>query len=104
MTPLSPLRVKKWVKKWGGGVISEECSNWVEVDNPKLENLYANVKTHKENWPCRFIMSSRGTATERLAKWLEYQPGLPLTWKTWKSQGICNRISKVRENSGNFVV
>ena len=23
--------------------------------------------------------------------------GLPLTWKTWKSQGICDRIPKVRE-------
>ena len=67
-------RVKKWVKKWEDkGWISEECSNWVEVDNPKPANLYANVKTHKENWPYRFIMSSRGTATEILAKWLEYQ-------------------------------
>ena len=67
-------RVKKWVKKWGDkGWISEECSNWVEVDNPKPANLYANLKTHKENWPYRFIMSSRRTATERLAKWLEYQ-------------------------------
>ena len=37
--------------------------------------------------------------------------GLPLAWKTWKSQGIylksqgiCDRIAKVREKSGNFVV
>ena len=74
-------RAKKWVKKcvcvWGGGGgkgwISEECSNWVEVDNPKPANLYANMKTHKENWPYRFIMSSNSTATERLAKWLEHQ-------------------------------
>ena len=66
--------VKKWAKKWGDkGFISEECGNWVEVDNPKPAHLYANVKTHKENWPYRFIMSSRGTATERLAKLLEYQ-------------------------------
>ena len=67
-------RVKKWVKKWREkGFISEECSNWIEGDNPKPANLYVNVKTHKENWPYRFIMSSRGPATERLAKWLEYQ-------------------------------
>ena len=67
-------RVKKWVKKWEDkGFTSEECGNWTEVDNPKPANLYTNVKTHKENWPYRFIMSSRGTATERLAKWLEYQ-------------------------------
>ena len=49
-----------------------------------------------------------------------YLTGLPLTWKTWKSwnlnetsqsqeicpksQGICNRIPKVQEKSGNFVV
>ena len=30
--------------------------------------------------------------------------GLPLTWKTWKSQGIWMRPLKVREKSGNFVV
>ena len=62
--------MKKWEEK---GFISEECSNCVEADNPRPANLYDNVKTHKENWPYRFIMSSRGTATERLARWLEYQ-------------------------------
>ena len=41
--------------------------------NVPLIVLLMNVKTHKENWPYRFIMSSRGTVTERLAKWLEYQ-------------------------------
>ena len=43
------------------------------VDNPKPAKLYANVKTHKTDWPYRFIMSARGTATENLARWLEFQ-------------------------------
>ena len=43
------------------------------VDNLKPAKLYANVKTHKTDWPYRFIMSARGTATENLARWLEFQ-------------------------------
>ena len=30
--------------------------------------------------------------------------GLRLTWKTLKSQGICDKIPKVREKSRDFVV
>ena len=49
-----------------------------------------------------------------LAVQFQYVSGLPLTWKTWKSQGslketsesqgIWDRIQKVKEKSENFVV
>ena len=41
--------------------------------NPRPALIYANVKTHKKNWPYRYIMSARSTATENLAKWIEIQ-------------------------------
>ena len=46
---------------------------YIDVVNPKPALIYANVKTHKENWPYRYIMSARGTAMEKLAKWIEIQ-------------------------------
>ena len=41
------------------------------MDQPKPARLYANIKAHKENLPYRFILSSRGSATEKLARWVE---------------------------------
>ena len=32
----------------------------------------------------------------------DYDSGLPLTWKTWKSQGIWKRPLKVREFATEF--
>ena len=32
-----------------------------------------NVKTHKEGWPFRQIMSASGTATKNLARWIGIQ-------------------------------
>ena len=54
----------------------------------------------------------KGNKTEPVEKLLKNNSfaGLPLTWKTWKSQGIWKRPLKVREfvtelpKSGNFVV
>ena len=67
-------KVVQWARKWEReGVLEESVCNWIVVENPKPAKLYANVKTHKENWPYRFIMSSRGTATKNLARWLEIQ-------------------------------
>ena len=56
----------------GGGVISVEEEDWVKVNDPKPARLYANVKTHKDDWPYMFILSSKGTATEKLARWIEW--------------------------------
>ena len=66
--------VNEWADKWNEReVISTEVSDWVRAVNPKPALIYANVKTHKENWPYRYIMSARGTAMEKLAKWIEIQ-------------------------------
>ena len=66
-------RVGKWCKKWqDGDVLSEEITDWVVMNKYKPANLYGNIKTHLEGWPYRFIMSSKGTATENLARWIEY--------------------------------
>ena len=35
--------------------------------------MYANIKTHKTDWPDGFIMSSRGTATEYLPQCTEFK-------------------------------
>ena len=65
---------KHWAEKWEGNeVLSNEEANWVRIDNPKPARLYANIKTHKNGWPCRFILSARGSATENLARWVECQ-------------------------------
>ena len=65
-------KVTQWASKWRKeGVISAQEEDWVKVNNPKPARLYANVKTHKDNWSYRFILSSKGTATERLAIWVE---------------------------------
>ena len=53
------------------GIISVEEEDWVKVNDPKPARLFASVKTHQDNWPYRFILSSKGTATERLARWVE---------------------------------
>ena len=66
-------RVGKWCKKWQDrDVLSEEITNWEVMNKYKPANLYGNTKTHSEGWPYRFIMSSKGTATENLERWIEY--------------------------------
>ena len=71
---LNNRAVREWAQKWEErGFLDDEVRSWVTNDNPKPANLYANIKTHKDNWPYRFIMSARNTATENLARWLEIQ-------------------------------
>ena len=66
--------VNEWADKWNEiEVISIEVSDWVRVVNSKPALIYANVKTHKENWPYKYIISARGTDMEELAKWIEIQ-------------------------------
>ena len=68
------VEVMRWAEKWErNDVFSSEEANWVRVDNPKPAELYANVKTHKNGWPFRFILSDRGSATENFARWIECQ-------------------------------
>ena len=66
--------MERWLEKWQGDEgLSEEACEWIKAHNPKPATLYANIKTHKTDWPYRFIMSSRGTATEYLARWIEFR-------------------------------
>ena len=66
-------RVGKWCKKWQDrDVLSEEITDWVVMNKYKPANLYGNIKTHSEGCPYRFIMSSKGTGTENLARWIEH--------------------------------
>ena len=55
------------------GFLDDEVRSLVINHNPKPANLNAIIKTSKDNWPYRFIMSVRNTATENLARWLEIQ-------------------------------
>ena len=65
-------KVRQWATKWRKEeVISGEEEDWVIVNQPNPARLYANIKTHKENWPYRFILSSRRSATVNLARWVE---------------------------------
>ena len=65
-------KVSKWTRKLEReGVFGMSECDWIVAHNPKPAKLYANITTHKTNWPYRFIMSAKGTATENLAKWLE---------------------------------
>ena len=67
-------RVQAWAQKWEReGVISEDLYNWIVENEARPAIIYSNVKTHKEGWPFRQIMSASGTATESLARWIETQ-------------------------------
>ena len=58
-----------WAQKWEReGVISEDLYNWIVENEARPAVIYSNVKTHKEGWPFRQIMSASGTATENLAR------------------------------------
>ena len=46
---------------------------WMNKKEIKSGKVYANVKTHKENNPYQFIVSTKGNAIENLARWIEYQ-------------------------------
>ena len=65
-------KVEGWIERWKGQeVLADDECLWIKAHNPKPATLYANIKTHKPDWPYKFIMSSHGTATEYLARWIE---------------------------------
>ena len=67
-------RVQAWAQKWEReGVISEDLYNWIVENKARPAVIYSNVKTYKERWPFRQIMSASGTATENLARWIKIQ-------------------------------
>ena len=68
------VKVTEWAEKWyNNEVISSEMRDWIIPEKVKPGNVYANPKAHKEHLPYRFIISARGSATEKLARWTEIQ-------------------------------
>ena len=58
------------MKKWGREhQLSSEEIDYIACSNPKHAKAYTNIKTHKQGWPYRFIISPRQTAIEKLARW-----------------------------------
>ena len=53
--------------------MSEEQLEWITSGNPQASRVHASIKTHKRNWPYRYIISCNGTPIENLAKWVELQ-------------------------------
>ena len=70
MNPLeeNEWKVNEWAQKWCTEEnIGEEELSWLTCSDTRLGRTYANIKTHKDQWPYRYIISSIGTAIENLA-------------------------------------
>ena len=64
-------KVNQWAHKWFNEEnIGEEELEWITCSGTRAGKAYANVKTHKVNWPYRYSISSIGTAIENLARWV----------------------------------
>ena len=67
-------KVNDWVRKWENQEqLGGEEAEWILSSKTKPAKVYANIKTHKEGWPYRYIISCNQTAIEKLAHWVEYQ-------------------------------
>ena len=68
-----PCKINEWAQKWYTEEnIGEEELSWITCSDPRSGKTYANIKTHKDQWPYRYIISSIGTAIENLARWIEF--------------------------------
>ena len=68
-------KVNQWAHKWFNEEnIGEKELEWITCSGTWTGKAYANIKTHKVNWPYRYIISSIGTTIENLALWVEYHP------------------------------
>ena len=63
-------KVKEWRDKWIE-VSDHDEAIWLLNNEAKPATIYANLKTHKDGWPLRHIISCCGTAIENVAKWVE---------------------------------
>ena len=67
-------KVNNWVTKWEREEqIGTEEAEHIICGNTKPARVYANIKTHKKNWPYRYIVSCNNSAIEKQAQWVEYQ-------------------------------
>ena len=70
---INKARVVEWAKKWNFKEnIGDEELEWITSSGVRPGKAYANIKTHKADWPHRYIISSIGTAIENLARWVEF--------------------------------
>ena len=46
---------------------------WISDVRSLPAKVYANIKTHKDGWPYRYIVLCNQTVIENLARWVEYQ-------------------------------
>ena len=66
--------VKNWARKWfQQKVISSDVANWIPPLTAIPATIHANPKTHKVDIPYRFIISTRGAATQNIGIWTELQ-------------------------------
>ena len=65
-------KLNNWTKSQEHNLTKEEIE-WINKQEIKSVEVYANVKTYKENNPYRFIVSAKEAAIENLARWIEYQ-------------------------------
>ena len=78
MSNENKVKVAEWAKRWcDQNVIDEDVKTWVTPDEVRPAKVHANLKAHKGNVPYRSIISSRGSATENLARWTEFQLKAP---------------------------
>ena len=99
-------KVNKWVKKWERedqiGEVEIDYTNCCDTNHAKA---YANIKTHKQGWPYRYIISCRGSAIEKLGRWVECQLKNPAQkHQTYlkDTKHFLNFIEDLNENQGPF--
>ena len=67
-------KVSDWVRKWENQEqLGGEEAEWILSSETRPAKACANIKTHKEEWPYRYIKSCNQTAIEKLARWVEYR-------------------------------
>ena len=67
-------KVHKWVKTWERREqLGTEEVEWISDVRSLPAKVYANIKTHKDGWPYRYIVLCNQTVVETLARWVEYQ-------------------------------
>lgn len=72
-TETNEKRVNNWVKKWDRREqLGSEETEWIACAKTRPAKVYANIKTHKDTWPYRYIISCNNTAIEKLARWVEF--------------------------------
>ena len=65
------MKVNNWIEKWHSEKILDKWRSFIILLSSTAEQIYGNVKTHKENNPVRVITSGCNTAVENLSIFVE---------------------------------